>query len=306
MKKTVISVCVISYNSSSTIIETLQSIANQSYPHLELIISDDCSTDNTVQLCQTWIEENKQRFVHALFLTNDVNTGITANANRAYRAAQGEWIKAIAADDILLPTCIADNVTYINHYPDARLVVSRMKMLQTVDEHTEIVDEYFPSRYTTFYHSEVDNQYRLLLRENYISSPTAFFYRTTLEELNFNDESYPYLDDYPFWLKATLMGYKISFLDQTTVLYRVGESITRSSKHYFNPDYYHSVTKFTKEKILPNFTIRDFKYRYITCLTLLFRHIVFFYLGNKRNKRAMIAEKIYQLLNPQWYANLIE
>lgn len=59
MEQPLVSVSVITYNSAKTVLETLESIKAQTYQNLELIVSDDCSTDNTVELCRNWIEQNK-------------------------------------------------------------------------------------------------------------------------------------------------------------------------------------------------------------------------------------------------------
>ena len=77
-----VSVPVITYNSSKFVLETLESIKAQTYQNIELIISDDCSTDNTVELCQKWVEENKERFVRTQIITSDLNTGVSANGYR--------------------------------------------------------------------------------------------------------------------------------------------------------------------------------------------------------------------------------
>ena len=71
-----VSVPVITYNSSKTVLETLDSIYNQTYQNLELIVSDDCSTDNTVGICREWIEAHKKRFVRTELLTVEKNTGV--------------------------------------------------------------------------------------------------------------------------------------------------------------------------------------------------------------------------------------
>ena len=106
MTKSLVSVAVVTYNSSKTVVETLDSIANQTYPDLELIVSVDCSTDNTVEICREWIEAHKERFVRTELLTVEKNTGVSANMNRGADACQGEWVKDIAGDDVLLPECI--------------------------------------------------------------------------------------------------------------------------------------------------------------------------------------------------------
>ena len=57
-----ISVVVLTYNSSLYITETLNSIKDQTYDNIELIITDDCSTDSTLIICEDWINLNKSRF----------------------------------------------------------------------------------------------------------------------------------------------------------------------------------------------------------------------------------------------------
>ena len=57
-----VSVAVIAYNSEKYILETLDSVKEQTYDNIELVISDDCSTDNTVKICRHWASQNAQRF----------------------------------------------------------------------------------------------------------------------------------------------------------------------------------------------------------------------------------------------------
>ncbi|MCR4854035.1 MAG: glycosyltransferase family 2 protein, partial [Prevotella sp.] len=123
----IVTVVVYTYNSSEFVLETLDSIKQQTYPDLMLCISDDCSSDSTVELCKKWIEENKDRFIKTKLLTFDSNTGISANANRAWDACETEYIKDIAGDDLLLPNCIQDYVDYIQDNPDAVVVFGRVK-----------------------------------------------------------------------------------------------------------------------------------------------------------------------------------
>ena len=122
-----VSVPVVTYNSSKTVVETLDSIYNQTYPHLELIVSDDGSTDDTIQVCCDWIKAHKDRFVRTELLTVEKNTGISANLNRAEKACQGEWVKGIAGDDMLLPECIADFLEFTIKNPDAHCVFGKVK-----------------------------------------------------------------------------------------------------------------------------------------------------------------------------------
>ncbi len=71
---------VITYNSSKFVNETLESAKNQSYENIELIVSDDCSTDDTVEICKNCIERNMQRFTRTELLTVKKNTGTSSTA----------------------------------------------------------------------------------------------------------------------------------------------------------------------------------------------------------------------------------
>ena len=113
-----VSVRVVTYNSSKTVEETLDSIYNQTYSNIELIISDDCSKDNTVAICRNWIELHKERFVRTEMITVDKNTGVTGNVNRSEEACKGVWVKGIAGDDVLMPNCIQIYMEYVNNHPE--------------------------------------------------------------------------------------------------------------------------------------------------------------------------------------------
>ena len=123
----IITVSVLTYNSSKFVIETLNSIKSQTYPNLILQISDDCSDDNTIGICRKWIEVNKARFIKCKILLPDCNTGVSANCNRAWDNCETVYLKDVAGDDLLLPNCIEDNMKYIQENPNAIIVFSKAK-----------------------------------------------------------------------------------------------------------------------------------------------------------------------------------
>lgn len=124
MRQPLVSINITTYNSSKFIIETLESAKMQTYQNIELIVSDDSSVDNTVELCKKWIEKNKERFVRCKVITVEKNTGIAANCNRAMNASNGEWIKELAGDDIFLPNCVEDNINYVMAHPEINILLA--------------------------------------------------------------------------------------------------------------------------------------------------------------------------------------
>jgi alpha-1,3-rhamnosyltransferase len=231
-----VSVPVITYNSSKTVVETLDSIYNQIYPNLELIVSDDCSTDNTVEICRDWIEVHKDRFARTKLLTVEKNTGVSANCNRAEAACRGEWVKEIAGDDMLLPNCVGDYVDYVKVKPEAIYVFGKMKFFGTTDGNYSQYEKIFD--YSFFSLSSQEQLHKLIFERNYIPAATAFYNIRKLRDMNLNgnDERIPMLEDFPKWIRLLQNGMTFHFLDKEVVCYRVNTGISTAkclSLEYF-------------------------------------------------------------------------
>ena len=234
-----VSVPVITYNSSKFVLETLESIKAQTYQNIELIISDDCSTDNTVELCQKWVDLNKDRFVRTEIITSLVNTGVSANCNRSKNACQGEWIKGIAGDDLLMPDCVENFVNYVNEHPETICVFGRIEAFGGSEDRnkyfTEKVFDY------TFFDLDINGQLeRLVFGENCVPASTCFSNPKRLQELGItNDERIPLLEDWPKWINILKKGVRLEFMDKVVVKYRIHEGAL-STKGVLSSRYVHS------------------------------------------------------------------
>lgn len=229
MEKPLVSVTVITYNSSKTVLETLESIKEQTYQNIELIVSDDCSTDNTVEICRNWIEQNKDRFVRTELLTVDKNTGVAGNCNRAGAACQGEWVKGIAGDDILMPSCVQDCMDYVAEHPDTIFLFAKVQPFCGDGADRREVE--IPLNYD-FFNWSIEEQYEyLIFTRNEIPAPTAFYNKKAIEQLGFeHDERIPMMEDWPKWMNLLKKGVRFHFIDEPLVMYRVSEqSISNTS-----------------------------------------------------------------------------
>ncbi len=214
-----VSIVVITYNSAQFILETLESAKAQSYTNIELIISDDCSTDGTLEICEKWLEKNKERFVRTAIISLDRNTGIAANCNRGFTAAKGEWIKGIAGDDILFKDCISDSIEFVNKNKEVKIFQSLAKIYQ--DTFEEYNFQNISSNLNhPFGHVSSEQQFKLLQYQSYPIAPSIFMSRSFFMDMGGYDETLP-LEDWPFWLKITKRKEKIYQLDKVTVGYRV-------------------------------------------------------------------------------------
>ncbi len=232
-KNPLVSIIIISYNSSNYILETLESAKIQTYQNIELIISDDCSTDNTVAVCEDWLIKNKEHFVSTQLLTVTKNTGIPANCNRGLKAAKGTWVKYIAGDDTLNANCILVNVNYILKHNNQFFVQTVMSEFKN-----KIEQKYFlqtnPNQ-SDLFKFELDSlgQFNELIKENFVNAPALFMHKETLVNVHGFDETIKTIEDYPLLLKITKRGFKVYFHNENTVNYRLHNfSVRKQGKPY--------------------------------------------------------------------------
>ena len=226
----VMSVAVISYNAEHTIEETLDSILNQDCgaSNIELIVSDDASSDNTVGVTGSWLARNGHSFRRVELISNKFNGGVSRNCNIAWRASTSEWIKSIAADDILLPHCLSSNLGFVAGRTDCSVVFSKMRWFGSVDRVTPE-----PSQLALFELPAIQ-QYKAMRFGSFNFAPTAFMRKKALEAVGYADERFRNIEDLPLWLRLTRHGYKLCFFDRVTVHYRVSNSISKSSSRFVN------------------------------------------------------------------------
>lgn len=211
------------FNSEQTILDTLESIKNQSYTNIELVISDDCSQDNCVRVANNWLSSNQDRFTRTKMVTTPVNYGVSANCNRGIRSSSGDWIKIIAGDDVLLKDCIQLNLDFLKDKPDISFLLSKLKLFKTGDSESDFTDNKWSFSIEEFFNKSAKEQLNHFLSGNSIWSISLFFKRSEFDAVGGYDESKKFIEDYPFYLKITHHGYKIHFMDEFTFAYRVQE-----------------------------------------------------------------------------------
>ena len=228
LNEPLVSVAVISYNSAETIIETLLSIKNQTYNNIELIISDDCSSDSTKELVLSWINDNFERFVRSVFIEEEHNTGVTKNCNRAYKEANGIYIKDIAADDVLLPDYIQDCVEYFSNNPKVNVLYTKARDFIKVDGDLSSSKQ----DYSFFDLKTVDEQKNYLINHGVprVPTPTVIYRLSTIQKLGYFDERIPMWEDGPFTFKLIDNDEFLYLLDKECVLVRYRENSISHSK----------------------------------------------------------------------------
>lgn len=290
-----VSIVIITYNSSEYVLETLESAKHQTYRNIELIVSDDCSTDSTVAICREWLERNKSRFVRTELIEAEHNTGIPANCNRGYKKAQGEFIKGIAGDDILLPNCVEDLVGAIG---DNYIITGICQAFYVDEGGKKVLKGKGPTkREYSIFNASPQLQHKRLQTVFFCSSPTLLIRKDVWEKVGHYNEQYPYIEDLPFLLKCTSLGFKIALTPKVVVLYRTKhDSMIQRKTDIYNIKFYECVLKFKQDclfKEIPWYNIRFWIAEWTKYISYFIIVKIF---KNKRNRLTLFIRKSFFLL----------
>lgn len=118
MTAPLVSVHVVTYNQRPFIEETLNSILEQDYEALQIVVSDDGSTDGTAQLVESYASRYPDKIVA---ITGGPNLGISGNSNRCLKACTGTYVAFLAGDDLMLPGKISRQVEWFEEDPQRAL-----------------------------------------------------------------------------------------------------------------------------------------------------------------------------------------
>ena len=97
-----------SYNTANYIGESINSVINQTYKNWELIIVDDCSTDNTDEIVKKFLNDKRIKYFR-----NNKNSGAAISRNKALREAKGKWIAFLDSDDLWVPEKLEKQVNFM-------------------------------------------------------------------------------------------------------------------------------------------------------------------------------------------------
>lgn len=228
-----ISVIVLSFKSATTVRATLESIRQQDYPGpVELVITDDASPDDSVAIIQEWIVQKGSHFSSCELLTAEENGGVVHSLNKACHRAKGEWIKAIAGDDILATHALTALYTYATEGGTPKAFVSTAVQTFCKDE------ELAQSENLPVMLGKKDLVIGLddVLKNPlfFLPAPSFFLNHDVLRKIGYYPTLLRNVEDAPLMYTLLSKGYKLYHMKTPVVFYRVHDaSITKAKGHIF-------------------------------------------------------------------------
>lgn len=177
-----VSIITPSYNQAQYLEETIQSVLDQDYPHLEYLIVDGGSTDGSREIIERYSQ-------HLAWWVSEPDRGQTDAINKGFARARGEILAWLNSDDTYLPGAVREAVDWLGSLPKAGMVYGDANL---IDENGQVIGK-FPARQTNYRR----------LRRGYVHIPQqASFFRAHLwKQVGPLDPSFYFAMDYDLWVR---------------------------------------------------------------------------------------------------------
>lgn len=192
-----VSICIPTYNYGQFITETIESVLAQTYADYELIVVDNCSSDDTMALVAAYVAKDER----IRYFCNESNLGMVGNWNRCLQYVRGEYVKILCADDLLEPSCLKRSMEIFDRYPNVSLVTC---IRQTVDKELKPMADIVYADSTRI-ESGSSVIRKCFFEGNLIGEPTAVMFRRKDAERGF-DLRYKQLIDLEMWFHLLEKG----------------------------------------------------------------------------------------------------
>jgi glycosyltransferase involved in cell wall biosynthesis len=248
-----VSICIPCYNAASFIDKTLQSVLTQTYSNLEIIICDDCSTDNTVEMAKALADPRISMHV------NEHNLGSSRNYNKALSYANGKYIKLLCADDLISPDCIEKQVRVFEQNADKNIVLVTAEKRIIKENGKYLFTKKFPGK--GLFDGKKAVQKSVRNGTNIFGEPGLLLMKTEVLRKTsgvIEDNYFTYCNDFDLWCKMLLHG-NLFVIKESLFSFRIVTTSTTSKtgwqqakvmKNYFTLLYKQNLYNISKPALL--------------------------------------------------------
>ena len=200
-----VSVMVVVYNAKEFIAECIDSILSQNYQNIEIIVSDDCSTDGTQEILKQYSADKRVKL-----LFNQKNIGITPNCNQALLQCTGEYICLFAGDDVMLPNKISAQLDLFAKNSEASLCYHKVDIFDSDTNETMYETEAKGQTIYSFF-DIIDNAG--------LPGVTSVMVRRKHLPASLYNSQFPIVSDWLLMIEVALRG-QVIFVDGVYTRYR--------------------------------------------------------------------------------------
>ena len=214
MKKPLVTVVLTAYNQENYIAETLKSIADQTYPHVQLIVVDNASTDRTLEIIEAFVFDMSSFSL----IRNPLNLGLCKAFNQGLAVAEGKYIIDLSGDDIFLPERIEHQVDAFEKLDESYGVV--FSNAGHIDAKGGFIKDHYErgADGKAVEHIPSGDVYKRILEKYFICTPTMMIRTQILKEMNGFDETLAF-EDFDFWIRSAVK-YNYYYQDEILTLKR--------------------------------------------------------------------------------------
>jgi glycosyltransferase involved in cell wall biosynthesis len=191
------------YNAGARIGAAISSVLTQTHPQVELVVVDDGSTDDTVAIAEG--------FGDRIVLLHQENAGPNAARNTGLRHASGDVIALCDSDDFLLPHYLAEALRVLESSPERTWVTCASRLMTDTG-----LKDY---GYSPFGEVPREQQREAILQGNIVSI-FSVFPRAMVDEIGYFDEQLKRAEDWEYWARAILSGWRVAFQPDIACFYR--------------------------------------------------------------------------------------
>lgn len=203
-----VSVIIPMFNSRNTIINTLNSVKNQTKVHevLEIIVVNDGSSDNSLDLVYKYRIENPEI---SILIIDKPNGGVSSARNAGMKIAAGDWIALLDSDDVWLPNKLEFQISIINRNPDIDLLGGPFNELK-LKIFTKIIDKLYKAKVSD------------ICIVNFPQPSTVIFKKLIFDEIGGFDENQRYAEDGNYFVKICI-NYNLYYDPNLLIIYDGGK-----------------------------------------------------------------------------------
>lgn len=217
-----VSILIPVYNRADLVCDAVNSAIKQTYPHLEILIHDDASTDTTWRVLQQY-----RRYPHVRLIHTSKNHGMIGGWNYLMKKARGKYVKFLASDDTLTPDCAATEALVLEQNSRAALASCRREFLDLTTGRSTYLG--FSDHDTIYKGRTYAHELLTTLRENKIGEPTAVMFRRRLvSRAGYFDPSFSQFADFEYWIRLLEFG-DLAYVHKTLCTFRLHQGSSTSS-----------------------------------------------------------------------------